>query len=68
MPPTRPSECPACGHEGIRRSPPPLRDRHAGAVREETWVCRLCAYAWTRPAPPARPPLDGIDVAHPRGS
>lgn len=65
MRPTRPSECPACGHDGIRRSPPPLQGRRARAEHEETWVCRLCAYTWTRVAPSARPPLDGIDVAHP---
>lgn len=65
MPPTRPSECPACGHEGIRRAAPPSQARVDRDTREESWTCRLCAYIWTRPAPPVHRPIDGIDVAHP---
>ena len=66
MAPTRPSECPACGHEGIRRAGPALERISGGGVHTEAWNCRLCDYRWTRPLPPERPStlLEGIDV-HP---
>ena len=63
--PTRPVECPACGHEGISRSAQRLEAggrRSEGAL--ESWTCRLCAYAWVRAAP-GRRVVEGPDVAHP---
>lgn len=49
MPSSRPTECPACGHERLRR-----RGREESLFStsdsREQWVCGLCNYAWTPPA------------------
>lgn len=61
MPTNRPLECPTCGHEGINRTPPRLKARFgSSAAASETWTCRLCAYSWSRPAPP--PPSGEVDA------
>lgn len=63
--PTRPVECPACGHEGISRSSSRFEGRvYRGQAAVESWTCRLCAYSWTRHTP-GRRPMEGPDVARP---
>lgn len=56
MPPARPLECPACGHERIARRPPRLqsevRPPRTGITE---WICQLCSYTWSRPGVPRHP-------------
>lgn len=48
----QPVECPACGHERLRRHPRRLGASSRSQRPEEQWSCSLCAYTWTLPSPP----------------
>lgn len=60
MPPARPMECPACGHERVaRRNPPHQAWTGRPRVSPAEWICQLCSYAWHYPRPVAPPPVAG---------
>ncbi|HEX6927118.1 MAG TPA: hypothetical protein VF167_16965 [Longimicrobiaceae bacterium] len=68
MPSIRPSECPACGHEGICRAARAATRADSSSrrdIRAEVWTCRLCGYTWSDRGPQRRRPSEGIDFAHP---
>ena len=47
---TRPAECPACGHDRLRRRPIEESVFVASGSRPvEEWVCGLCRYEWSTP-------------------
>lgn len=54
MPRSRPFDCPACGHERIMQRQ--MERPGAGSrvrVPVTHWICGLCQYQWSRPAPSA---------------
>lgn len=56
MPPARPLECPACGHERIARRPQRLQsETRALRVEITEWICQLCDYTWSLPRAPRLP-------------
>lgn len=47
MPANRPVECPACGHEHLRRrSQVEPATESFWSKRADEWICGLCRYEW----------------------